>query len=1107
MKIAICDKIGLCYDGDTLKKSGLGGSESAVILMSKELSNLGFDVTVFNNCRDSSHSQPGTYDGVKYIDNNDAPSINEIFDVVIVSRTAEPFFNFTRYPFIKTAKTKVLWLHDTFCEADQYVEDLLIDGKIDYLFTLSDFHTDYVLNCDHGKKRNYEVLKRKVFQTRNGAVKYINDVDISKKDKNHFVYNSSVTKGLIPLIEHIWPKVKENIPDAHLTVIGGYYRFREGAEPDEQEKTLRKLVEDDRLKSLNITFTDVIPQSQIANILANANFMIYPGAFPETFGISTLESLLYNTPLITTRFGALEETAIEKACYLIDYAIEPNSLFPNINKNSQIDLFVNAVISAYDNTYLHQQKQNYCSVVKDVAGWDTVALQWKQFFYRISGNFLPVEEHQAVKRINEKVARIFGRVNTIPPSNEYSSSGLQNRIIVISPFYNAEKYIEKCIMSIAQQDYHNYAHYLIDDKSTDSSYSLAIKAITSLPTDLQSKFVVIKNEDNVGAVKNQVDWIKKQNSDSIIMLLDGDDWLINNNTIFHLYNDYYQNGAEFTYGSCWSLTDNIPLIAQDYPVEVKNSKSYRNHHFNWIIPYTHLRTFKKNLIDNIDESLFKDENNNWYKAGGDGSVFYALIEQAQPANVIAIKEVVYNYNDINPLNDYKVNGTEQNKNANRIANITGKSNLPEPKTQEIKAQMTKKKILIAVPTGKYVEPETFKSIYDLDVPEGYETEFQFFYGYRVDQIRNLIADWAKRYDYLLAVDSDIVLPKNTLRNFLAADKPIISGLYIQRIPDTHVLEVYMDTPNGGCTNIPYELIRDRGIVEIAACGFGCVLIKGEVFRAIPYPQFEYHSALNHRDTVSEDVDFAIKARNAGFKIWADSSIQCEHIGNTTFIVEDAQKKRFRELANQDLLPKVHYDYMTKLNIEPKVVYDIGACVTHWCSVARKVWPDSKYYLFEAMDGVGQIYEERGFKNYHLGVLSDESDKIVEFYQNTYHPGGNSYYRENPAVNPATLEYFNDDSKVKKNTQRLDDIITKNKWPLPDLIKIDVQGAELDVLKGANIALQYCNDIIIELQHREYNIGAPQYEIVIEYLKTKGFELISNFTRTNVDGDYHFRRFK
>lgn len=772
MKIAICDKIGLCYDGNTLSKSGLGGSESAVILMAKELVKLGFDTTVYNNCKDSSHSQPGIYDGVKYVDNSDAPSSKEIYDVVIVSRTAEPFFNLTRYPFIKNAKTKVLWLHDTFCEADQYVEDLLIDGKIDYLFTLSDFHTDYILNCDHGKKRNYEVLKKKVFQTRNGAVKHIDNVDLSKKDKNHFVYNSSVTKGLIPLIEHIWPKVKENIPDARLTVIGGYYRFREGAEPDAQEKTLRSLVEDSRLKSLDITFTDVIPQFKIAEILANANFMIYPGAFPETFGISTLESLLYNTPLITTRFGALEETAIERACYLIDYAIEPNSLFPHINKDDQINRFVNQVIDAYENVYLHQQKQNYCSVVKDIAGWDTVALQWKQFFYRITGNFLPVEEYTKVKRINEKVARIFGRVNTIPPSNEYSSSGPQNKIVVVSPFYNAEKYLKDCILSVAQQDYHNYVHILIDDKSTDNGYAVAIETISTLSEDLQNKFVVIKNEGNVGAVKNQIDHIRQQNSDDIIILLDGDDWLINNNTIFHMYNDYYNDGAEFTYGSCWSLTDSIPLIAQDYPEEVKQNKAYRSHHFNWIIPYTHLRTFKKKLIENVDDSKFKDENGNWFKAGGDGSVFYALIEEAKPDAVRSIKEVIYNYNDINPLNDYKVNGAEQNKNARKIANITN----VEEKTNivETKKDMRNKKILIAVPTGKYIEPETFKSIYDLDVPEGYETEFQFFYGYSRSQVKNLISEWAKRYEYTIFVKQNIVLSEDTLNSIIMDGSDIIS---------------------------------------------------------------------------------------------------------------------------------------------------------------------------------------------------------------------------------------------------------------------------------------------------------------------------------------------
>ena len=162
----------------------------------------------------------------------------------------------------------------------------------------------------------------------------------------------------------------------------------------------------------------------------------------------------------------------------------------------------------------------------------------------------------------------------------------------------------------------NCRRFVYTHRKTGNIGHVDFNTISKLPQELQNKFVVIKNEDNVGAVKNQIDHIKKQNSEDIIMLLDGDDWLINNNTIFHMYNDYYNDGAEFTYGSCWSLADNIPLIAQDYPENVKKSKSYRNHYFNWIIPYTHLRTFKKGLLDNVDESKFKDENGNWYKAGG-----------------------------------------------------------------------------------------------------------------------------------------------------------------------------------------------------------------------------------------------------------------------------------------------------------------------------------------------------------------------------------------------------------------------------------------------------------------------------------------------------------
>jgi FkbM family methyltransferase len=1093
MKLAIIDTLGLTYDGSTLSKRGLGGSESAVICIARELVKLGIEVDVYNSCIDS-EATPGVYDGVKYIDHTQIDNAVK-YDIVISSRSVYPFFANSHHQFANSAKHKILWMHDTFCEGDEHIEPMLQGGFINEVFTLSDFHTNYVTNNNHGsRKRMYEIIKDKFWQTRNGANTWIDEVDVTQKDRNHFVYNASVTKGLLPLLEFVWPEVKKRIPAAHLTVIGGYYRFREGAQPDAQEQQLNKLIDDPKFETLDVKFTRVIPQFEIAEILSNAGFMIYPTAFPETFGISTLESLLYRTPVITNTFGALEETAVNLACYKVPYPTEPNSLFPHIDKQKQVQQFVEQVVRAHSDTYLWQQKQYYCDVVKDIAGWDTVALQWKQHLYNITGNFLSVDEYRAARRINDKVSRIFGRRINNKEQNVYTSYGKQNRFVIVSPFWNAENYIEKCIKSVASQDYENYHHILIDDLSDDNGWNRAKDLIETFPEEIKEKFTLIKNPKNRGAIKNQLSAIKDYAADDdIIMLLDGDDWLVNNNSIFHYYNDIYNRGYEFTYGSMWSIADNIPLIAQDYPKNVKNTRSYRNCKFTWNLPYTHFRTFKAQLLNNINDNVFKDSNNEWMRAGADVPLFYNLIEAADPAKVYCNKEIVYNYNDANPLNDYKVRADEQNSNAKLSMSSNKLENKPEAKKLKVK----NKKILIAIPTNKYIEPETFRAIYNLDVPEGYDTEFQFFYGYQIDQIRNLIAEWAKHYDYLLSVDSDIVLPKDALKKMLAADKDVISGLYIQRIPGTQVVEIYQDNPTGGVNNIPYRVLENQGTVQVAACGFGAVLVKGEVFRKMAYPHFMYKSAIKHSDTISEDVYFCKKAREAGFTVWADTSIKCEHIGQQVFSLETFEEKSLRHIANQDLLPNTHKEYLKSMNISPSVVYDIGACVMHWTKEAEKIWPTAEYYMFDAVDELDFLYKETNHM-YHFGPLTDQDNKPLKFYKDVTNAGGNSYYKENSV-------HYNETHAVPLTGMTLDTVVKNNNWPLPDLIKIDVQGAEIDVLKGAANTLAKCKDIILEAQHTNYNEGAPKADEVIEFMKSIGFKLVSSFSKNANDADYHFTK--
>ena len=1128
MKIAIIDIIGLPYDGTTVFTQGLGGSESAVTFMAKELAQLNFSVTVFNNCNiDSAYA--GVYDQVTYRPLSDLAQDHQ-FDVVVSSRTIIPFVdpadyarlndnraysmqNYNLYQrIVANASMRVLWMHDTFCLGDNMIEELAVSNRITDIFTLSDFHLSYIANCHHGRRRNFEVLKSKLFITRNGANCYVPEIDISTKDRDLFVYNASVTKGMVPLVNDIWPRVKQLIPTARLKVIGGYYRFSSASEPDQQEQDWRQMVADSRYASMGIEFTGVIPQKEIGQILAKANFMIYPCAFPETFGISTLESLLYNTPVITCRFGALEEIALDRACYLIDYAVEPNGLFPDINKSDQVTKFIATVVQAYNNTYLHQQKQYYCNAVKPIAGWDSVALQWKQHFYYKTKNYLSKSEYRQVTKINHAVHKIWQRRYTNPVEMETHRTGNEQKIVVISTFYNCQNYIARCIESVAVQDYDNYEHILINDCSTDETANVVLAALSSLPTTLRNKFTFVNNSTRQGAVYNQVSAIREiAEPNTIVMVLDGDDSLVNDNSIFAYYNSIYDGSVEFTYGSCWSMVDNIPLISQPYPEHIKQAKAYRQHKFNWNMPYTHLRTFKKFLINEIPDTNFQDELGQWYGAGGDGSTFYSLIEAADPNKVKCLQEIVYNYNDINPLNDYKVNSQEQTINANKI--------LTEKKT------MNTKKILIAIPTARNIEAETFKSIYDLYIPSGYTVHFQYFYGYNIDQVRNLIANWVVNgYDYLFSVDSDIAFPPDTLAKLLAHNVDMVSGLYIQRKPGQHILEVYEHNAHGGVSNIPYGKIAGRGLVEIASCGFGCVLVKAEVMQAIPYPHFKYHSAVDHANTISEDVDFCRKALAAGFKIWADAAMHCKHIGQTEFIVNNTNvtpkeftskntsahstgETRLKELASRQLLPSTHVDYLAKLaatGFAPQVIYDIGACVLHWTNAASQIWPNAKFYLFEAMNSCEFLYKESKHE-YHMGLLSNQDGKELDFYQNDENPGGNSYYIENSKINPQASIYFNESNRRKLISRSLDSVVTEKHFPAPDLLKMDVQGAELDILMGATELLKLVNHVILELQVVEYNTGAPLKDTVIAYMTEQGFDCHGIFCNNGPDGDYYFKR--
>jgi len=210
------------------------------------------------------------------------------------------------------------------------------------------------------------------------------------------------------------------------------------------------------------------------------------------------------------------------------------------------------------------------------------------------------------------------------------------------------------------------------------------------------------------------------------------------------------------------------------------------------------------------------------------------------------------------------------------------------------------------------------------------------------------------------------------------------------------------------------------------------------------------------------------------------------------------------LSHLHFIPLNHVKYLQNLKAqgyEPKVIYDIGSCVLHWTKEAKKLWPNATYILFDAFSQVEFLYKEYGY-DYYISVLSDEDDKIIKFYQNDYSPGGNSYYREIGCENG---KYFPEDKYIEKVTKTINTIVKERGFPLPDFVKIDVQGAEVDIIKGGIDTFKNASRMIVELQHTEYNAGALKSDESLPLIENLlGFKCSDPLFQNNgPDGDYGF----
>jgi len=163
------------------------------------------------------------------------------------------------------------------------------------------------------------------------------------------------------------------------------------------------------------------------------------------------------------------------------------------------------------------------------------------------------------------------------------------------------------------------------------------------------------------------------------------------------------------------------------------------------------------------------------------------------------------------------------------------------------------------------------------------------------------------------------------------------------------------------------------------------------------------------------------------------------------------------------------------------VYDIGAHHGKWSLGMKKLMPKASFQLFEA-NPVCETFLKKTALPYHRIALSRANGKRV-FHSNN--STGDSFYLENTKLSGA----FGWQEK-EVETADLDSFALQNHLPSPDWIKLDVQGAELDVLAGGKYLFSKTKFLLTEIPLLPYNLGAPSFSDYLDAFGAAGFLPVS-----------------
>jgi FkbM family methyltransferase len=174
----------------------------------------------------------------------------------------------------------------------------------------------------------------------------------------------------------------------------------------------------------------------------------------------------------------------------------------------------------------------------------------------------------------------------------------------------------------------------------------------------------------------------------------------------------------------------------------------------------------------------------------------------------------------------------------------------------------------------------------------------------------------------------------------------------------------------------------------------------------------------------------------------------------------------------------------QLGFSPDAVVDVGASDGRWSRSALPLFPAARFLLVEPLDqhepALKAFAQSERRVTYFQGLVGRESG-TARFMQRGYQSSLLGTSDGSSFGSPKELPIFT-----------LDEIIRLQSFPPPEIIKIDIEGGELDALRGATGALRSTVMVQVEVSLIPFKKDLPLMGDLVEFMSGQGFRVLDVF---------------